>query len=96
MHIVTFGNLFPSSVMPTHGIFVYERMRRVAAACGARWSVVAPVPEVIWPLRRGIYRQWHQVPLQETWGGVMVHHPRFRHWPGLSQNRQADAVWVGS
>ena len=70
--------------------------RRVAAACGARWSVVAPVPEVIWPLRRGIYRQWHQVPLQETWGGVMVHHPRFRHWPGLSQNRQADAVWAGS
>lgn len=96
MHLVTFTNLFPSSVMPTHGVFVYERMRRVAAASGCRWSVVAPVPAVIWPLRRGIYRRWHQVPVRESWQGVEVHHPRFRHWPGMSQQRQADAVAAGA
>lgn len=82
--------------MPTHGIFVYERMRRVAEMSGCRWSVVAPVPAVMWPLRRGIYRQWAKVPWRETWQGVDVHHPRFRHWPGMSQSRQADAVAKGS
>jgi len=99
MHIITFSNLFPSSVMPTHGIFVYERMRRVAIASGCRWSVVAPVPAVMWPLRNlggGQYKKWSQVPLRETWQGVDVYHPRFRHLPGMSQSRQADAVSKGA
>lgn len=94
--IVTFTNLFPSSVMPTHGLFVHERMRRVAAAAGLAWSVVAPVPEVFWPLRRGIHRQWHTVPVQETWSGVDVRHPRYRHWPGLPVRRQAAAMAAGA
>jgi glycosyltransferase involved in cell wall biosynthesis len=96
VHIITFGNLFPSSVMPTHGIFVYERMRRVAEMSGCRWTVVAPVPAVMWPLRRGIYRKWAKVPLRETWHGVDVYHPRYRHLPGISVSRQADAVAKGS
>lgn len=99
MHIITFSNLFPSSVMPTHGIFVYERMRRFAAASGCRWSVVAPVPAVMWPLRKlggGAYQKWAQVPLRETWQGVDVYHPRFKHLPGMSQSRQADAVTKGA
>lgn len=82
--------------MPMHGLFVYERMRRVAAASGCKWSVVAPVPEVIWPLRRGIYKLWAKVPLHEQWQGVDVHHPRFRHWPGMSGQRQADSVAAGA
>lgn len=90
--ILTFSNLFPSSVMPTHGLFVRERMARVAAAGGFRWQVVAPVPRVTLLLRRGGYRRWAAVPEQETWQGVTVHHPRYRHWPGLSLRRQADAM----
>lgn len=94
--IVTFTNLFPSSVMPTHGLFIAERMRRVAAASGLGWSVIAPVPQVAWPLRRGIYRQWARVPLREEHAGVTVDHPRYRHWPGLSLRRQAAAVAAGA
>ncbi len=94
--IVTFTNLFPSSVMPTHGLFVYERMRRVAAAVGLGWSVVAPVPSVWWPLRRGTYRLWHAVPERQTWSGVDVRHPRYRHWPGLGLRRQAAAMANGA
>lgn len=94
--IVTFTNLFPSSVMPGHGLFVRERMRRVAAASGLDWVVVAPVPDVAWPLRRGIYRDWRLVPERESYGGVEVLHPRYRHWPGLSLRRQADAVAAGA
>ena len=95
--LLTFTNLFPSSVMPTHGIFVYERMRRVAASMPeVDWQVVAPVPHVPWFLRNAAYRKWSQVPERETWGGVVVHHPRFRHWPGLSVRRQAAAVRDGT
>ena len=94
--IVTFTNLFPSSVLPTHGLFVQERMRRVAAASGLPWCVVAPVPDVVWPLRTAAYRQWAKVPLQETWQGAAVQHPRYRHWPGLSLRRQARAMAAGA
>jgi teichuronic acid biosynthesis glycosyltransferase TuaC len=95
--LLTFTNLFPSSVMPTHGIFVYERMRRVAAEMpDFEWQVVAPVPSVMWPLRNATYQRWARVPLHERFQGVEVHHPRFRHWPGLSVRRQADAVAHGA
>jgi len=96
VRVVTFSNLFPSSVMLTHGLFVRERMARVAAAGGFDWTVVAPVPRVAWPLRRGVYRQWAAVPEREVVDGVTVHHPRFAHWPGLSQRRQADRVANGA
>lgn len=94
--IVTFTNLFPSSVMPAHGVFVYERMHRVAKAGGLPWEVVAPVPQVAWFVRTGIYSRWAEVKHRETWQGVPVHHPRYRHWPGLSQRRQAAAMAAGA
>ncbi|MBL8753650.1 MAG: glycosyltransferase [Planctomycetes bacterium] len=94
--IVTFTNLFPSAVVPTHGLFVYERMRRVAARTGLAWRVVAPVPNVWWPLRSAAYRQWAKVPPLEVWQGVPIVHPRYRHWPGLSQRRQATAMARGA
>ncbi|MBM4060478.1 MAG: glycosyltransferase family 4 protein [Planctomycetes bacterium] len=94
--IVTFTNLFPSALLPAHGLFVYERMRRVAARTGLPWSVVAPVPQVVWPLRSGDYRRFARMPAAETWQGVAVQHPRYRHWPGLSLRRQADAMAAGA
>jgi glycosyltransferase involved in cell wall biosynthesis len=94
--IVTFTNLFPSAQLPTHGLFVYERMRRVAAASGLPWSVVAPVPHVPWLLRTATYRQWARVASAETWQGVSVEHPRYRHWPGLLLRRQAAAMARGA
>ncbi|MCA8953605.1 MAG: hypothetical protein KDE27_29100, partial [Planctomycetes bacterium] len=94
--IVTFTNLYPSTVMPQHGLFVRERMRRVAAHSGLDWCVVAPVPDVIWPLRTAVYRRWHAVPQCERDGEVEVLHPRYRHWPGISLRRQADAMADGA
>jgi teichuronic acid biosynthesis glycosyltransferase TuaC len=93
--IVTFTNLFPSSAMPTHGLFVHDRMHRVAAAGGFGWQVVAPVPDVVWPLRRSADAAWRRTPLHECWQGVEVSHPRWRHWPGCIR-RQARAVADGA
>ena len=95
--VLTFTNLFPSQVMPTHGLFVYERMRRVAALAGdLQWQVVAPVPHVAWFVRGGSYRRWAELSARDSWQGVTVHHPRYRHWPGLSMRRQADAMAAGA
>lgn len=102
-HVVTFTNLFPSAVQPTHGLFVRERMRRVAAAGGFQWTVVAPVPGVPWPLRFGRFRALARVPRRErlddgggAGGTVDAFHPRFFHLPGLSARRQADRVARGA
>ena len=85
--LITFTNLFPSAAAPTHGLFVQERMRRVAAATGLDWCVVAPVPAVPWPLRAD--PQHRASPEHEIVGGVPVGHPRYFHLPGLSMRAQA-------
>ncbi|MBI5850156.1 MAG: glycosyltransferase [Planctomycetes bacterium] len=95
--IVTFTNLFPSAAMPRHGLFVRERMRRVAAATGASWQVVCPVPLVPkWLRRRPIDRAFATMPAEEWLDGVHVHHPRYRHVPGFSMRRQAERMADGT
>lgn len=87
--LITFTNLFPSATFPTHGLFVRERMRRVAAASGLDWVVVCPVPRVPRGLRRGDYAAWAAMPEREDVDGVEVWHPSYQHWPGFSAWRQA-------
>ena len=93
--VVTFSNLVPSAAMPTHGLFVQERMARVTKFGGLSWSVVAPVPNVPWCLRRGGDRVFASIPAGETWQGIEVRHPRYRHWPGFV-HRQARAMAKGA
>ncbi|MEM7201832.1 MAG: glycosyltransferase [Planctomycetota bacterium] len=88
--ILTFTNLFPSAAFPTHGLFVRERMRRVAAASGLDWVVVCPVPKVPPVLRRGDYAAYAAMPERETVDGVEVWHPKYTHLPGFSTGRQAN------
>lgn len=92
--IVTFTSLYPSSAQPTRGLFVHDRMHRVAARGGFAWQVVAPVPDVVWPLRTAGWRRWRATPLRESWEGVEALHPRWRHWPGMIR-RQARAMADG-
>jgi glycosyltransferase involved in cell wall biosynthesis len=94
--IVTFTNLFPSALLPTHGLFVYERMRRLAALLGREVTVVAPVPQVPRWLRFGIHRIWARMPQHEVWQGCSVAHPRYRHWPKVGMRRQAQAMAAGA
>lgn len=94
--IVTFTNLFPSALLPTHGLFVYERVRRLAALLGREVTVVAPVPQVPWWLRFGVHRQWARMPQHEVWQGCSLAHPRYRHWPKIGMRRQARAMADGA
>ena len=102
--VLTFTNLFPSSEAPEHGLFVRERMRRVLAAMRrdepTAWQVVCPVPRVpMWyglgALDRGTRALSKNMPDVETvdtkpfGDGVVVHHPRYPHYPALGLKGQA-------
>lgn len=92
-HIVTFTNLYPSAARPTHGTFVAERVRRLRDALGASLEVICPIPSLprFWP-RRPAERIFDELPEHEVWEGVPVRHVRYRHWPGMSENAQAERI----
>lgn len=89
MRILTFTRLWPSSAMPEHGVFVEERMRRVAALPDTELEVVAPVPyfpPIPGPAR---WTAWAGVPKAETRHGINVEHPRYVTLPGLGGRAHA-------
>ena len=72
MRVLVLSATFPSAAEPTRGIFVFERIRRLAERCDV--VVVAPVP---WfPFNRWIRRAQSTLPAMETVGGLTVYHPR--------------------
>lgn len=81
--VVVLAHVFPNRAQPTYGIFIRERMLRVAAHLPL--TVVAPVP---WFPGQGLLRLWRPgyrpvVPRHEVQQGVEVHHPRFLCVPGM-------------
>lgn len=82
-NIVVFSTLFPHPGQPNAGVFIRERMFRVAAQLPL--LVVAPQP---WFPLQGLIRRWRphfrpSAPLHEEQYGVEVYHPRFFSVPGL-------------
>ncbi len=81
--IVVFSTLFPSSVQPGAGVFIRERMFRVARELPL--TVVSPVP---WFPFQALIRRFRphfrpMPPYRETMDGIEVLHPRFFSVPGL-------------
>ena len=76
MKVLVFTSLFPNNVWPHHGVFIKERMTRVAARPGIDLRVVAPVP---WypPIKLGSRWLYSQVAREETIEGLPVSHPRY-------------------
>lgn len=82
-HIVVFSTLFPNTVQPGAGVFIRERMFRVAKQLPL--MVVAPVP---WFPFQGLIRVFRphfrpEPPYREKADGIEVLHPRFFSIPGL-------------
>src|SRR5207249_8402347 len=93
MRVTTFTRLWPNAAMPEHGVFVEERMRRVAALCDL--SAVAPVPW--WPLPWGPARwvRFARAPVREVRHGIVVSHPRYPVIPAVGLRLQGRALaWV--
>lgn len=82
-HIVVFTTLFPNTAQPGAGVFIRERMFRVAKVLPL--MVVAPVP---WFPLQGVIRYFRPhfrpaPPYRETSDGIEVLHPRFFSVPGI-------------
>ena len=81
--LVVFSTLFPHPGQPNAGVFIRERMFRVAKVLPL--IVVAPVP---WFPLQGLIRLWRPhfrpaAPQHEVQDGIEVWHPRFFSIPGL-------------
>ncbi len=73
MKVLVFTTVFPNPAQPIHGLFVYERIRHLAALAEVR--VVAPVSCMV-RLRSGVPRASGQ-------NGLAALHPTFWYLPGL-------------
>lgn len=94
--LVVFSSLFPSAVRPGAGLFIRERMFRVAQHRPV--VVVSPQPwfpgqSLIHMLRPG-YRP--QAPALEIQQGIRVYHPRFLSVPGLLRQLDGWSMALGS
>jgi len=90
--LVVFSSLFPSAARPGAGLFIRERMFRVAQH--RPLAVISPQPwfpgqSLIRLLRPG-YRP--RAPAVEIQQGIHVYHPRFLSVPGFL--RQFDGWWM--
>ena len=80
MKVLVFTTVFPNEKQPNLGVFVRERMSRVAKRCEIK--VVAPVP--YFPLA-GLFKEKyrHRIPRIENQQGIEVFHPKFFLLPGI-------------
>src|SRR4051812_41185537 len=87
LRILTLSSLYPNRAMPTFGVFVENRIRKLAATGEAEIRVVAPIP---WfPFRHpffGRYAAWAAVPYMELRHGLSVVHPRYPLPPKISMH----------
>lgn len=96
MRVLTFTRLWPNAVMPNHGIFVEERMRRVAAQPDVELAVVAPVayfPPLPGPER---WAKFARVPRREVRHGIAIEHPRYPMVPGAGSRFHGHALVAGA
>jgi teichuronic acid biosynthesis glycosyltransferase TuaC len=72
MRVLTLSTVFPNVRQPAFGVFVAERIRRLARHCDV--SVVAPIP---WfPGNRWTRPHWSGVPATEGHDGFRIYHPK--------------------
>lgn len=78
MKVLSFTTLYPNAAWPNHGIFIENRLRRLAAVGGVELRVVAPCPWFPFPSPLfGDWARWARAPRRERRHGIAVEHPRY-------------------
>lgn len=87
LKILTFSTLYPNAEYPNHGIFVENRIRKLAESGLAEITVAAPVGyfPFTWKLF-GSYASYARTPRKETRHGLDVYHPRYLVLPKMGMN----------
>nr|WP_310740144.1 glycosyltransferase family 4 protein [Aquincola tertiaricarbonis]AQW45591.1 glycosyltransferase [Aquincola tertiaricarbonis] len=97
LKILTFSTLFPSSVRPSHGIFVETRLRELLKSAQVEARVVAPVP---WfpstGARWGEYARFAATPRREQRNGLEVLHPRYLLAPKIGMTAAPLTLALGA
>jgi len=96
VRLLTFTSLFPNSVQPNLGIFVYQRMTAFAALPGNSVEVIAPLPWSPPVLAGEKGRNVRSIPSSEKVGAIPVHHPRYPLVPGISMPVHARSMYLGA
>lgn len=89
MKILTITSLYPNKKDPTHGIFVHERIKRIAKKVD-KLDVIAPV--AWFPFFRNV----KEIPQKEVIDNVNVYHPRFLSFPGVFKSLDGFFFYLGS
>lgn len=89
VRILTITTLYPNAAMPTHAMFVENRLRRIVATGRVDARVIAPVP---WfPFRHarfGDYAAYARTPRAEIRHGIEIGHPRYLVVPKVGMTLQ--------
>ena len=85
MKVLVFTSLYPNNVWPHHGVFIKERMTRVAQLDDCQVQVVAPVPYFP-PLKFTSRWRFSQVRRHEVIEGLNVYHPRYFMTPKVGMS----------
>ena len=85
--VLSISTLFPNPARPAFGGFVGSSMAALASRDDIDLTMIAPLGLPHWPLSaREPYASLLRVPEKAEWGGITVHHPRFRVIPGLADS----------
>lgn len=79
MRVLVLSSVFPNSRQPTLGVFIRERMRRVATEC----EVVVVAPRPWFPLNALLRPQWTGISPVDVQDGLRVYHPPVLSVPGI-------------
>ena len=93
MNILVLTTLYPNAAMPTHGIFVENRLRAFLNTQAANIRVIAPVPWFVFKNDAfGKYARFAHVPDRETRHGIQIFHPRYLLAPKIGMNYAPTAL----
>lgn len=88
MNVLTISSLYPNSEQQRHGIFVENRLLKLAAKYpDVNITVIAPVPYFPFASKRfGNYGTYAKVPEKEVRNGITIYHPRYLVIPKIGMN----------
>lgn len=92
-NILVFSSLFPNQASPGNGLFIRERMFRVAKHVNL--IVVSPIPwfpgqKLLQIFKKNYRPQPDKIEIQQ---GITVHFPRFLAFPGILRNLDAFMIY---
>ena len=96
MRILTFTTIFPNKAEPQLGIFIFRRILHLAMRPKNQVEVISPLPFFPRWLRWGKWHAIANVPREEQFRSLSVHHPRYFLLPRISMPLHGLLMFLGS